>query len=135
MNIAWKLKSLAAIGSLMALAACTTTGPVGGGGGGTPIAVAPKPTAFDGAWTSADGIAESRFQGGVFTTSATENGSKLADGSYVLSDQRTANITVKSLIRGTTSNVTCLLATETQLNCTSSNGQTFILTRKQVAPA
>ena len=105
------------------------------GGGGAPVAKAPERTYFDGAWTSADGIAESRFAGGVFTTVATENGNKLADGSYVLTDQRTAQITVKSLIRNTTSNVTCLVATESQLNCTSSSGQTFILNRKPAAAA
>ncbi|HEY5818288.1 MAG TPA: hypothetical protein VIU14_07790 [Mesorhizobium sp.] len=122
--------SLAGLAAFTALAAgCTTSGPSG------PSANAPKPTAFDGAWVSADGIAESRFAGGVFSTTATENGTRLADGSYVLADQRTANITVKSLIRGTTSNVTCLLATETQLNCTSSSGQTFILNRKPVGAA
>jgi hypothetical protein len=111
-------------------AGCTTTG----GGGGTE-AKAPAPTYFDGAWMSTDGIAESRFAGGVFTTVATENGNRLADGSYVLTDQRTAQITVKSLIRNTTSNVTCLAATESQLNCTSSSGQTFILNRKPAAAA
>jgi hypothetical protein len=121
---------LAALGVVALATGCST-----GGGGGGPVARAPDRTYFDGAWTSADGIAESRFAGGIFTTVATENGSKLADGSYVLTDQRTAQITVKSLIRNTTSNVTCLLATENQLNCTSSAGQTFILNRKAAAAA
>lgn len=124
-----RLISIAATASLAAIAAgCTTSG-------SGPVAKAPERTYFDGAWTSADGIAESRFAGGVFSTVATENGTKLADGSYVLSDQRTAQITVKSLIRNTTSNVTCLVATESQLNCTSSTGQTFILNRKAAAAA
>jgi len=120
---------LAAAMAVTALATgCTTSG-------SGPVAKAPERTYFDGAWTSADGIAESRFAGGVFSTVATENGSKLADGSYVLTDQRTAQITVKSLIRNTTSNVTCLLATENQLNCTSSAGQNFVLNRKAAAAA
>ncbi len=119
---------LAALGIATLAAGCSTSG-------SGPSARGPERTYFDGAWTSADGIAESRFAGGVFSTVATENGSKLADGSYVLTDQRTAQITVKSLIRNTTSNVTCLLATENQLNCTSSAGQTFILNRKSAAAA
>lgn len=126
-------KTLASVVGIVGLAAlatgCTTAGPSG------PVAPAPQRTYFDGAWMSADGIAESRFAGGVFSTVATENGNRLADGSYVLTDQRTAQITVKSLIRNTTSNVTCLLATESQLNCTSSTGQTFILNRKPAAAA
>ncbi|MGE0280324.1 MAG: hypothetical protein AB7P20_06890 [Rhizobiaceae bacterium] len=123
----WGIFAVLTAGTLAA--GCSTTG------GGGAEARAPAPTHFDGAWMSADGIAESRFAGGVFTTVATENGNKLADGSYVLTDQRTAQITVKSLIRNTTSNVTCLAATETQLNCTSSSGQTFILNRKPAAAA
>lgn len=129
MKMMQRLNSLAALAVLAGFAAgCTTGGP-------GPGATAAQPTPFDGAWLSSDGIAESRFQSGAFSTVATENGSKLADGTYVLSNNRTANITVKSLIRGTTQNVTCLLATEGQLNCTSSSGQTFILNRKPVAPA
>lgn len=127
MTTAAKLVSLAATATLMAFAAgCSTSG----GGGGSRMAAT---TPFDGEWASADGAAASRFAGGVFTTTDTSTGNKVADGSYILSDGRTAQITVKSLVRGTTSNVTCLLATESQLNCTNSSGATFILNRRQAA--
>lgn len=110
-------------------AGCTTNS--GGGYNPPPMAAAPAATPFDGEWASADGAAASRFSGGIFTTTDTSTGNKVADGSYVVTDSRTANITVKSLVRGTTSNVTCLLATEAQLNCTNSAGATFTLTRRQ----
>ena len=131
MTTAAKLVSLAAIATIAAFAAgCTTSG--GGGGTTAPRAAA---TPFDGEWQSADGAAASRFAGGVFSTTDTSTDNKVADGSYVLTDGRTAQITVKSLVRGSTSNVTCLLATESQLNCTNSSGATFILNRRQTAPA
>jgi hypothetical protein len=97
---------------------------------GGPAAARAVPTGFEGDWISADRVAVSRFAGGVFTTTATDTGNKLADGSYAVTDPRTAQITVVSRIRNTTSNVTCLLATPSQLNCTSSTGQQFVLTRR-----
>lgn len=118
------------------LAAGCQTGGSGGGGAmmrNDPLAAAA--TRFEGEWTSTDGAATSRFSGGVFSTTDTGSGNKVADGSYVLADERNVQITVKSLVRGTTSTVACLLASETQLNCTNASGATFVLTRKQVVPA
>jgi hypothetical protein len=106
------------------LAGCVAAGPDGGG----PIRSAPS--AVEGDWMSADGVAISRFSGGIFETIATDTGNKLADGNYRHADARTVEITVRSLIRQTTSNVNCALVTQTQLNCTSSTGQQFILTRR-----
>ncbi len=77
----------------------------------------------EGEWLSTDGVAVSRFSGGVFETVATDTGNKLADGSYRMADPRTVEITVMSLIRQTTTNVNCALASPNQLNCTSSTGQ------------
>jgi hypothetical protein len=79
---------------------------------------------------SVDGVAISRFSGGVFETVATDTGNKLADGNYRHIDSRTVEITVVSLIRQSTSTVNCALATTTQLNCTSSTGSQFVLTRR-----
>lgn len=119
-----KLFSAAAIAAVAAgLAGCMTGGP-----GGGPSAAAP--TGVEGEWLSTDGVAVSRFSGGVFQTSALDTGNKLADGSYQMVDNRNVAITVKSLIRQTTSNVNCALAAPNQLNCTSSTGQQFVLTRR-----
>lgn len=111
----------------------------GGGGGGGGVVTKPDPLQaasrrFEGEWQSADGAATSRFSGGIFSTTDTGSGNKVADGSYVLTDERNVQITVKSLVRGTTSNVACLLATEQQLNCTNASGATFTLTRSGPAP-
>lgn len=116
--------SIAAIATALLLSACVSSNGPGGG----PVTVAP--TGVEGEWMSADGVAVSRFSGGVFETVATDTGNKLADGNYRYVDQKTVQITVVSLIRQTTSTVNCALATSAQLNCTSSTGQQFILTRK-----
>jgi len=116
--------SIAAIVTALLLSACASSrGPSVG-----PVTVAPA--GVEGEWMSADGVAVSRFSGGVFETVATDTGNKLADGNYRHIDQNTVQITVVSLIRQTTSTVNCSLATSSQLNCTSSTGQQFILTRR-----
>ena len=89
-----------------------------------------RQNAVEGEWASTDGVAISRFSGGAFETRATDTGNTMANGSYRYVDNRTVAISVTSLIRNTTSNVNCALATTTQLNCTSSNGQQFVLTRR-----
>lgn len=127
MTIARKLISVAAIAAAAAsLAGCVGSGPVVGG----PIAVAPR--GVEGEWLSTDGVAVSSFSGGAFQTNALDTGNKLADGSYRMADARTVEITVRSLIRQTSTNVNCALVTPNQLNCTSSAGQQFVLTRRQV---
>ena len=124
MTIARKLFSAAALAAMSAgLVGCMT----GGGPGGCPLAAA---SGVEGEWLSTDGVAVSRFSGGVFQTTALDTGNKLADGSYQMVDDRTVAISVKSLIRQTTSSVNCALAAPTQLNCTSSTGQQFVLTRR-----
>lgn len=107
------------------LAGCVSSGP---GGVGGPIAAAPR--GVEGSWLSTDGVAVSSFSGGVFQTNALDTGNKLAEGSYRMADPRTVEITMHSLIRQTTTNVNCLLATSNQLNCTSAAGQQFVLTRR-----
>jgi hypothetical protein len=123
MTIARKLFSAAAITAMAAgLAGCMT------GGGGGPSAA--TPTGVEGEWLSTDGVAVSRFSGGVFQTSALDTGNKLADGSYQMVDANNVSITVRSLIRQTTTSVNCTLAAANQLNCTQSTGQQFVLTRR-----
>lgn len=116
---------LATVAAAATLAGCVAAGPDGGG----PMGTASR-SPFEGEWLSTDGVAISRFSGGVFETVATDTGNKLSDGNYQQTDGRTVAITVRSLIRQTTSNVNCALATPSQLNCTSSTGQQFSLMRR-----
>jgi len=125
MIIARKMFSTAAV----LAAAATIAGCVGAGGpGGGPITAAPR--GVDGEWLSTDGVAVSRFSGGVFQTNALDTGNKLADGSYTMRDSRNVEITMRSLIRQTTTNVNCMMVAANQLNCTSAGGQQFVLTRR-----
>lgn len=125
MIIARKMFSTAAV----LAAAATIAGCVGSGGpGGGPITAAPR--GVDGEWLSTDGVAVSRFSGGVFQTNALDTGNKLADGSYTMRDSRNVEITMRSLIRQTTTNVNCMMVAANQLNCTSAGGQQFVLTRR-----
>jgi len=106
------------VASLAALAACQTAGPGG-----------PAPTGVDGQWMSADGVAMSTFSGGKFTTTATDTGNKLAEGSYVVSGA-TVQIIGTSVIRQTPVSFNCTMAGTKQLNCTSNSGQNFTLVRR-----
>jgi hypothetical protein len=119
--ISWGVAALA----LSLAAGCSTSG-----GGGTSTAAR---SAVDGEWLSTDGVAVSRFSGGVFSTTATDTGNKLADGSYTMSDNRTVSIQGTSLIRQTPIAFNCLLATAEQLNCTNATGQNFTLNRRPPA--
>ncbi|WP_442582316.1 hypothetical protein ACSBOB_10370 [Mesorhizobium sp. ASY16-5R] len=114
----------------IAILAAGISGCVSGGPSG-PAATA---AGVEGDWLSSDGVAVSRLSGGVFTTNALDTGNKLADGSYKVNGN-TVEITVVSLIRKTTTNVNCALVAPTQLNCTSSAGQQFVLTRRGAGTA
>jgi hypothetical protein len=122
-------RGLLAAGTIAALT--LLSGCMGGGGGQQQPPVTARPTGVEGEWLSSDGVAISRFAGGVFETIATDTGNKLADGSYTYTDPRTVTISVRSLIRQTTTAVNCALVSPVQLNCTASNGSQFILTRRQ----
>lgn len=118
------LFTAAALAAVAALAGCQMTELQG------PARIAVQPAGVDGDWISTDGIAISRFRGGRFETVATDTGNKLAEGSYRYADARTVEISLRSLIRQTVTNVDCTLATRTQLNCTSSEGNRFVLVRR-----
>ncbi|MBL8582111.1 MAG: hypothetical protein JNL61_07800 [Rhizobiaceae bacterium] len=118
----------AVFGLSMLAAACVSSPPSQGPSANAPVGV-------EGEWISTDGVAISRFNGGAFETVATDTGSKLADGTYRMIDPKTVEITVVSRIRQTTSAVNCALIGSAQLNCTSSAGQQFVLTRRPIGPA
>lgn len=122
MTIARKLLSAGAAASLLAAAACTTNGP------SEPIAAAPK--GVEGNWIDAKGTGLSTFAAGSFTTVATDTGQKLSEGSYTMTGATSVEIHGTSLIRQTPVSFNCLMVSTSQLNCTSSSGQNFVLTRR-----
>jgi len=108
--------------AVVALAACSTTGP------GEPPQVAAK--GVEGSWIDAQGTGLSTLSAGRFQTVATDTGQKLADGSYTLTGATSVEITGTSLIRQSPISFNCLLVSTSQLNCTSATGQNFVLTRR-----
>ena len=124
MTIARKVLSAAAIAGLSAVLA----GCMSGGGGGGPTR--PAQTGIEGSWIDAQGTGLSTLSGGVFTTVATDTGQKLAEGSYVANGATSVQISGTSLIRQSPISFNCLLVSTSQLNCTSSAGQQFVLTRR-----
>lgn len=125
MTIARKVCSAGAVAGLSVLLAGCMGG--GGGGGGS---TRPVQTGVEGSWIDAQGTGLSTISGGVFTTVATDTGQKLAEGSYVLTNPTSVQISGTSLIRQSPISFNCLLVSTSQLNCTSSAGQQFVLTRR-----
>jgi hypothetical protein len=125
MTTARKLLSagLAALGA-MALAGCMSGGP-----GEGPVTSTPR-SGVDGSWIDAQGTGVSTFSAGRFQTVATDTGQKLADGSYTMTGSTSVEITGTSLIRQSPISFNCLMVSTSQLNCTSSSGQNFVLTRR-----
>ena len=97
--------------------------------GGGPVVRAPS-NAVEGSWIDAQGTGLSTFSSGVFTTVATDTGQKLAEGSYALNGATNVRINGTSLIRQQPISFNCLLVSTTQLNCTSSANQQFVLSRR-----
>ena len=126
MTIARKVLSAGAVAGLCAvLAGCMG---FGGGGGGAPVKRAQ--TGIEGSWIDAQGTGLSTLSGGVFSTVATDTGQKLAEGSYVANGATSVQINGTSLIRQSPISFNCLLISTSQLNCTSAQGQQFVLTRR-----
>jgi hypothetical protein len=126
MTIARKLLSAGAVAGLSVMLA----GCLGGGTGGGSGTVRPAQTGVEGNWIDAQGTGLSTISGGVFTTVATDTGQKLAEGSYMLTNPTSVQINGTSLIRQSPISFNCLLVSSSQLNCTSSAGQQFVLTRR-----
>jgi hypothetical protein len=124
MTIARKVFSAGAVAGLSILIA----GCMGGGGGGG--SARPAQTGIEGSWIDAQGTGLSTLSGGIFSTVATDTGQKLAEGSYVANGATSVQISGTSLIRQSPISFNCLLVSTSQLNCTSSAGQNFVLTRR-----
>lgn len=124
MTIARKALSASALAGLsVILAGCLGDG---SGGGST----RPVQTGVEGTWIDAQGTGLSTISGGIFTTVATDTGQKLAEGSYALTSPTSVQISGTSLIRQAPIGFNCLLVSSSQLNCTSSAGTQFVLTRR-----
>jgi hypothetical protein len=117
-----RFSASAAVSFSLVLSGC-----LGGGPSNPPVR---SPTGVEGAWIDAQGTGLSTLSGGAFRTVATDTGQKLAEGSYVMSGQNGVQITGTSLIRQSPISFNCILISTSQLNCTSSAGQQFILTRR-----
>lgn len=122
-------RKLISTGSAMLLAAAAA-GCMNSGGDRMIGPEARAPQGVEGRWVDEKGTGVSTFSGGVFQTVASDTGQKLADGSYQVSGGRNVAINGTSLIRGAPISFNCLLASPSQLNCTSSAGAQFILTRR-----
>jgi hypothetical protein len=122
------LRTAASLCMAATLAACTTYAPIDNGGGNN-LPTRPANAGIDGAWMDANGISSS-FNGGIFETRTTDTNEKLAEGNYRYMSPRLVEIDMRSIVRGTTSKVNCALVTQGQLNCTTSTGAQFSLTRK-----
>lgn len=117
--------TIAATTLTIALAGCMS-GPTSDGS-----AQVSKPSdGVQGQWFDTSGVAFSNFNNGVFETRANDTKEKLAEGNYRFASANLIEIDLRSLARGTQSKVNCALVSTGQLNCTSSSGQQFSLTRR-----
>jgi hypothetical protein len=118
--------AIAATALTITLAGCMS-GPMQDGGS----AQVSKPSdSVQGQWFDTSGVAFSNFNNGVFETRANDTKEKLAEGNYRFASANLIEIDLRSLARGTQSKVNCALVSAGQLNCTSSSGQQFSLTRR-----
>lgn len=113
-------KLLMIFGIAIGLAGCVSGYGTGPGRGGSGV---------EGVWLDPNGI-ESRLSNGTFETRTTDTNSLLATGRYVVINPRLVQIDIRSLVRQTTSRVNCSLVSQNRLNCTTSEGQQFALTRR-----
>ncbi|PYE87758.1 outer membrane lipoprotein Omp10 [Phyllobacterium leguminum] len=119
-----RLRAAAALALIsVTLAACQSAGPIGN----APTVIGTG--GIEGNWVDPNGITSS-FNSGVFVTRTTDTNEKLAEGSYRYETPQLVSIDMRSLVRGTTSRVNCAVVSPSQLNCTSSAGSQFTLTRK-----
>ncbi|KAA0972389.1 hypothetical protein FPY71_04650 [Aureimonas fodinaquatilis] len=92
--------------------------------------IAPAQTGFDGRWGDTSGVAVSTLNGGSFTSTATDTGSLLAQGSYRnLSPTRIA-IEYTRLSNSEKIAVNCDQVAANRLTCVNSGGTRFELTRR-----
>ena len=114
----------------LALTGCEISGPVTT----LPTPVQPQQLGPQGNWIGTDGVAISTFGNGFFASYAADTGARLAEGTYSVTNGNLVQLTLRSLIRGTTSQVNCLQVQQQQLNCTAASGSQFSLVRTSRTP-
>jgi hypothetical protein len=114
----------------LALTGCVVSGP----DTSLPAVVEPAQLGPQGNWIGTDGVAISTFGNGLFTSYAADTGARLAEGNYTVTNGNLVNLTLRSLVRGTTSQVNCLQVQQQQLNCTAASGAQFSLVRTSRTP-
>lgn len=124
MRQGYRLLSLGALAVALAVAGCQSSVAPPRGAGLQPSG------GVEGDWVDSDGVYIARFAGGTFVSVATDTGNRLAEGTYQRRDAQTIEITMLSLIRQQQTSVNCALVSPTQLNCTNSAGQNFVLLRR-----
>ncbi|WP_312798154.1 hypothetical protein [Tianweitania sp.] len=129
MRLAPSLRLLSALTLAAAVAGCVGGGDGGSGGrmGSGPML---KQVSVDGSWVDESGVGVSTFSNGAFSTTAADNGSRLSEGSYRYNGASVVAITGTSLIRQQPIAFNCNIASSNQLNCTSAEGNRFVLTRR-----
>lgn len=88
----------------------------------------PEQYDIEGQWVDANGIT-SFFYNGIFETRSADTDEKLAEGNYALHMNRTIDIEIRSLVRGTISHVNCSHVNRSSLVCSSDSGAQFTLTK------
>lgn len=97
---------------------------------GAPGPVTSVPQGIEGSWLDQAGTGLTTFMGGRFETIATDSQQKLSEGTYTMRTPTLVEISGISIIRQSPIAFNCAMATPTQLNCTASGGQQFIMTRR-----
>ena len=100
----------------------------GGGRAPSPAPQQARAGGIEGSWVDPNGIVSS-FSNGAFQTRTTDTNSVLATGTYSYQSQNMVQIAMHSRLRNTDSTVNCALVGANRLNCTSSSGSQFSLTR------
>jgi hypothetical protein len=126
MSNAGRIAAVLSMATLVGLAGCQSAPSYRPSG---PVAVAPQ-SGIEGAWIDQAGTGVTNFTGGRFETFATDTGQKLSEGTYTMSDAVVAQINGFSLLQQKPVAFNCAVASQIQLNCTSSTGQQFVLTRR-----
>jgi hypothetical protein len=126
-------KLSAAMGVVLAglvLTGCEISSP----GSSLPGPVKPQQLGPQGNWIGTDGVAISTFGNGFFASYAADTGARLAEGTYSIANGNLVQLTLRSLVRNTTSQVNCLQVRQQQLNCTAASGSQFTLVRTSRTP-
>lgn len=125
MSIAGRIAAAAGLAMLVGVAGCTTGGYVRP----TPAALPPQ-TGVEGSWVDQAGTGVTNFTAGRFETFAADTLQKLSEGNYTTRPDGVVEINGFSLLQQKPVAFNCGVAGPTQLNCTSSTGQQFVLMRR-----